>query len=506
MTRELVLGAYGVRIGVVDAAGAGICARLLDALPPTVRVEHDPGTPGVRYVVRPAAAIDLAPPACDVLCDDDVRLRGRAADEVVEWLRIEIDRAVAVGSREVLFVHAGVVGWRGRAILVPGRSMTGKSTLVAALVRRGATYYSDEYAVLTEDGRVYPYARVPVFRDTPGTGPDAVGEAVGHEPLPVSLIVSTAYSAGATWAPEIVRGTRAVLSVIDNTVLARIEPERMLRIAGQLSRTAVTLQGARPDAESVTPAILDFADGLLDGRLVPPGDGPASARERTQMAARAVQVFERTIPARYLRLDDVLEPADHARLLEYALAHEPGFESSSVVGSAAEERVDRQHRASGTIASLDALVGGLERRLRGLVPHARRELGLPWFPVSKTEIQMVVHQLGDFFSPHTDDGSEAVAGRRLTCVYYFHRLPRRFSGGELRLYDSLKRGGRLQRADTYLSVEPADNSAVFFPSGCFHEVRPVRSETRSHRDSRFSVNVWFWAGSDPRWDVAQNPS
>ena len=33
---------------------------------------------------------------------------------------------------------------------LPGSSFTGKTTLVAALVRAGATYYSDEYAVLDE--------------------------------------------------------------------------------------------------------------------------------------------------------------------------------------------------------------------------------------------------------------------------------------------------------------------------------------------------------------------
>ena len=57
-----------------------------------------------------------------------------------------------------------------------------------------------------------------------------------------------------------------------------------------------------------------------------------------------------------------------------------------------------------------------------------------------------------------------------------------------------------ERAETYLSVEPADNSAVFFSSAAFHEVRPVRSETRSFPDGRFSVNVWFWVGAEPRWE------
>src|SRR5215211_7437610 len=36
---------------------------------------------------------------------------------------------VATRARDRAFVHAGVIGWRERAILLPGRSMAGKSTL-----------------------------------------------------------------------------------------------------------------------------------------------------------------------------------------------------------------------------------------------------------------------------------------------------------------------------------------------------------------------------------------
>ena len=56
-------------------------------------------------------------------------------------------------------MHAGVVGWKGWALVLPGKSGAGKTTLVAELIRAGATYYSDEYAVLDERGRVHPYAR-----------------------------------------------------------------------------------------------------------------------------------------------------------------------------------------------------------------------------------------------------------------------------------------------------------------------------------------------------------
>jgi 2-oxoglutarate-Fe(II)-dependent oxygenase superfamily protein len=501
MTRTLVLSSYGVRVGIVEAAGIGIGDRLRRVLPPTVLADGT-GVPDVHYSVRRSRSPDAAGVTYDVLCGDDVRLRDGTEDEVIEWLRAEIDATVAVRSPVALFIHAGVVGWRGRAIVMPGRSMTGKSTLVAALVRHGATYYSDEFAVLADDGRVHPYARPPVLRDRRMPGSDTFSESIGLDPLPVSLIVSAPFTEGASWAPEAVRGVRAVLPIIDNTLLARVEPQRMLRISALLAPTVVTLQGARPDAEIVAPKILEYLDDLLDGRGRAPAEAPRpqAARDWAQATARAIHAFDRVIPARFLRFDDVLEPDEHALLLEYALAHEPGFEASAVMVSSTDSSVDPRYRASGTLMSLDDLVGGLERRLRALIPYARRELGLPWFPVGRAEIQMAVHQLGDFFGAHVDDGNEAVAGRRLTCVYYFHGRPKRFSGGELRLYDSVERDGRTERAETYRSVEPANNSAVFFPSNRFHEVRPVRSETRSFQDSRFSVNVWFWIGAGPRWE------
>jgi len=61
-----------------------------------------------------------------------------------------------------------VVAWRGRAILLPGRSYVGKSTLVMELVRAGAVYYSDEYAVLDARGRVHPFAQPVALREPDG--------------------------------------------------------------------------------------------------------------------------------------------------------------------------------------------------------------------------------------------------------------------------------------------------------------------------------------------------
>ena len=104
---------------------------------------------------------------------------------------------IAERARRRVFVHAGVVAWRGRAIVIPGRSFSGKSRLVAALVRAGATYYSDEYAVFDDRGRVHPFPSPLSLRGEDGTpptrhAPESLGAAVGTAPLPVGLVaVST---------------------------------------------------------------------------------------------------------------------------------------------------------------------------------------------------------------------------------------------------------------------------------------------------------------------------
>jgi len=60
-------------------------------------------------------------------------------EEVFEALESNLHFTVAVSAQRRIFMHAGVVGWRGRAIVIPGRSMSGKTTLVAELVTNGVS-------------------------------------------------------------------------------------------------------------------------------------------------------------------------------------------------------------------------------------------------------------------------------------------------------------------------------------------------------------------------------
>jgi hypothetical protein len=186
-------------------------------------------------------------------------------DEAVAELDGYLRLYVAAYARRRIFVHAGVVGWRGGAILLPGRSLAGKSTLVAALVRAGATYYSDEYAVLDERGRVHPYARPLALRADRGARAQpvevgALGGTAGTDPLPVRLVVTTHFAEGARFRPRSQSSGQLMLALLDNTVPARHAAARSLHTLRAVAGSAVGLQGKRGEAEAAASRLLEIAD------------------------------------------------------------------------------------------------------------------------------------------------------------------------------------------------------------------------------------------------------
>jgi hypothetical protein len=72
------------------------------------------------------------------------------------------------------FLYAGVVAWQGHAIVFPGRSLSGKTTLVREMLRLGATYYSDEFAVVDNSGLVHSFPRPLGIREDPSLCSDQI--------------------------------------------------------------------------------------------------------------------------------------------------------------------------------------------------------------------------------------------------------------------------------------------------------------------------------------------
>jgi SM-20-related protein len=131
-----------------------------------------------------------------------------------------------------------------------------------------------------------------------------------------------------------------------------------------------------------------------------------------------------------------LGPEMVQRLLDFAQEQRDSFFPSGV-GYGETARVDANIRHSGRITKLGDLKQELRTQIRAVLPTVFRQLGADAFEPGKIEVEMVAHGDGALFTEHRDNAVEDkkfVIRRAVTAVYYFHRLPKAFSGGVLRIY------------------------------------------------------------------------
>jgi Rps23 Pro-64 3,4-dihydroxylase Tpa1-like proline 4-hydroxylase len=173
-----------------------------------------------------------------------------------------------------------------------------------------------------------------------------------------------------------------------------------------------------------------------------------------------------------------------ADLFAFALEKQAAF-TPSVVGL--DGAVDRTRRISSVLHDLGPLKDIVRGRLAAVLPEVLAELRISPFTPSRIEVELAAHNDGAFFATHIDTQLEAGMAdmRQLSGVYYFHSLPQRFAGGQLRFHEI---GGTEERL---VDVEPAHNTIVFFPSWMPHEVLPVSCPSRNFADSRFAINFWY---------------
>lgn len=170
--------------------------------------------------------------------------------------------AIAELCKQKLFIHAGVVGWNNKAILIPGKSTSGKSTLVAELVKNGATYYSDEFAIINKQGYVTPYAkplslRDPVTQQQHDVPIKTIGGKTGRCKLPIGLVIYSEFKKSATWNPKPLSLGMGILHLLESTHSAQIKPRRAIDALQQALSKATLLQSFRGEAGELAPTILN---------------------------------------------------------------------------------------------------------------------------------------------------------------------------------------------------------------------------------------------------------
>ena len=133
--------------------------------------------------------------------------------------------------------------------------------------------------------------------------------------------------------------------------------------------------------------------------------------------------------APYIRIPQFLTAEENRRVFDYAVQQQPNFVASKVVTG------DSDYRRSMILPKFDDLEIDLEARLREILPELFTRFGMTAPQRPAFEKQLTTHNHGGYFKVHNDNGSPESATRLLTYIYYFHRDPPAFSGGQIRIYD-----------------------------------------------------------------------
>jgi SM-20-related protein len=194
-------------------------------------------------------------------------------------------------------------------------------------------------------------------------------------------------------------------------------------------------------------------------------------------------------------LDALNRPAPHSlrpnflgeaivkRLLQYVRANEAEFKANTV---GYKEKINESISVSSSLKKIGNFRNEIQSEISGVLPNVFREIGCTPFEPMGYEMLISAYGHGAFYGRHVDNNIGATSepsDRMITMVYYFHTLPKSFSGGELRLH-SLAASGR---DGSFVDIDPVSDSAVFFPSWFPHEVLSVTCPDGRFMDSRFAI-------------------
>lgn len=202
-------------------------------------------------------------------------------------------------------------------------------------------------------------------------------------------------------------------------------------------------------------------------------------------------------PTPFVQIPNALMPTQQDRLWHTLRAETARLVPATVGAGYAAPREDptiriarRLHR-SGEVA--DWFLPWLEEVIarEAVLPR----LGLAPFAVGTRELQVTGHGDGGYFQIHRDTASNPAApawGRYLTFIYYFHQVPRLFTGGDLLLFDPPSAG-----QFDFTRIDPLHNSLIFFQSHHFHTVTRVQCPSDDLLQGRWTVNGWLHRAETP---------
>jgi hypothetical protein len=239
------------------------------------------------------------------------------------------------------------------------------------------------------------------------------------------------------------------------------------------------------------------------------GSRPLRLREPAVLASGTAP-REGLHEAQVLCWDDFLPASERAALYDHVVRRgRTDALVATTYGADGSRRVRADVRRAQSMQVDDTIRAIVEPPLAAARDFALARFQLDMFPMGRIEMEATASGDGDFFRKHSDDSHPDYFSRILSFVLYLHAQPRRFTGGALRVYDSLVESGRRTIAGSYVDIDPRDNRLVIFPCDRVHELMPVSLDSEDFADRRITINGACWCEGDAaevmeRWRAA-NP-
>ena len=197
----------------------------------------------------------------------------------------------------------------------------------------------------------------------------------------------------------------------------------------------------------------------------------------------------RPLYPKFALFDDFLPESEATALLDFAIARRTVFAPTGIMLNAKNRTDQAWRRSSEYQLALESLTTAFETAIRSRFEEFCAAAGTPPFALHALDLTLSAHCDGDYYRRHFDTMTAAeragTAGDRVvSCVYYLHREPCGFSGGELLVYPLVGDGEPL-------AIAPRHNRLAVFPSIAPHEVAQTHVPGNAWEDARFSLNCWL---------------
>ena len=225
-----------------------------------------------------------------------------------------------------------------------------------------------------------------------------------------------------------------------------------------------------------------WAIGAIDGKE--PLGAPPEGRRAAPFALRT----------------DFLRSAEQEKLRVATSAGAEAFESAKISRKGLWERPEYRLALVAKRGLLREIRPWFMARLRAVLPAVAARFGVSSFNDRDIEVSLTATPAGGFYRIHRDDSDDPEnpdRTRAIAYVYYCHREPKPFTGGELLLHDTCPATKRFA-AGRFSRIDPVRNTLVLFPSCYYHEILPVHCESGRFEDARFTVNGQIYGRREER--------